>query len=319
MSDPTTSDSAIASGVALVIVTYKRADLLRGLLESLTRSKVWPEHLILVDNADEPEVAQLLAEMAQSLPGIRLHFLGQEENLGGAGGFAAGIDKAHALGAEWIWVMDDDVEILPDGLGELIARSSGYGLILGRRYDADGQPFFWQQRFNAWLGFPVSVPGDPFLDTKAWPTNCGCFEGMFIHRNVIDKIGLPDPAFFLTWDDTIYGWLASQHFDMAYVDAFTLQKVRRQASISLGFRHLNDASDLSRFHAMKNRALVRHYLIEQDAYRPIGFALGGALNFGKELFRLVAVERSLSGFGSLLHGMREARRLDRELAKKRRS
>jgi hypothetical protein len=36
--------------------------------------------------------------------------------------------------------------------------------------------------------------------------NSGCFEGMFIHRDVVARLGLPDPRFFIYWDDSVYGW-----------------------------------------------------------------------------------------------------------------
>lgn len=36
-----------------------------------------------------------------------------EENTGGAGGFSAGVERAFELGAEWFWVMDDDVAVEP--------------------------------------------------------------------------------------------------------------------------------------------------------------------------------------------------------------
>ena len=80
---------------------------------------------------------------------------------------------------------------------------------------------------------------------------------MLVSRAVVDRIGFPDARFFITWDDAIYGWLASQVTRVLYVDHYALERRRRQRQVNLGLRHLNDASDLYRFHTVRNRPLVR--------------------------------------------------------------
>jgi rhamnopyranosyl-N-acetylglucosaminyl-diphospho-decaprenol beta-1,3/1,4-galactofuranosyltransferase len=52
---------------------------------------------------------------------------------------------------------------------------------------------------------------------KIWFRNLGSFEGMVIHRDLIAKIGFPDPRFFIAHDDLIYGYLASKHTNVAVV------------------------------------------------------------------------------------------------------
>ena len=49
----------------------------------------------------------------------RVVYAPQTDNLGGAGGFSVGVKVAYDLGAEWFWVMDDDVAVLPDGIEKL--------------------------------------------------------------------------------------------------------------------------------------------------------------------------------------------------------
>jgi hypothetical protein len=124
---------------------------------------------------------------------------------------------------------------------------------------------------------------------------------------VARSIGLPDPRFFITWDDLIYGWLAAQETPVVYVNAFVIKKVRAQRQVDLGLRHLNDSSDLSRRYVMRNRGHVAHYLRAYGKYHRAGFAVGTALTFLKELARLVLVERTLKGSGALWQGWRESR------------
>ena len=113
---------------------------------------------------------------------------------------------AHAAGHGWFWLMDDDVRAFPDGLAGLLPYTGEAGCIHGRRRDFNGRPFFWQARFDERLGIPVPVFGDLFRDGPVAETNVGVFEGMLVARGVVDAIGSPDPRFFITWDDAIYGW-----------------------------------------------------------------------------------------------------------------
>ena len=121
--------------------------------------------------------------------------------------------------------MDDDVEVLPDALLSFGRWTSRFGCMHGRRWDHDGTPFFWQTRINSWLGIFYPQPGDVFKTKDYFLTNSGTFEGMLIRRDVVEKIGLPDPRFFLTWDDAVYAWLASRVTDVAErLDAFVLRR-----------------------------------------------------------------------------------------------
>ena len=97
-----------------------------------------------------------------------------------------------------------------------------------------------------------------------------------------------------------------------YVDHFSLIRQREQKQVSLKVRHLNDASDLFRFHIMRNRGYMAHVLRYLGTYNATGFALGTFLTFLKELLRLVYVQHTLKGAGSLVRGWRESRRLLRQ-------
>ncbi|MFT3660469.1 MAG: glycosyltransferase family 2 protein [Gordonia sp. (in: high G+C Gram-positive bacteria)] len=86
-----------------VVVTHRRRELLAQSLDVLAHQDRALDHLIVVDNAAESEVAELVA--AQPIPTT---YLASQHNLGGAGGFALGMLHALALGADWIWCADDD-------------------------------------------------------------------------------------------------------------------------------------------------------------------------------------------------------------------
>ncbi len=296
--------------LAIVVVTYNRSSYLADLLNSVTTLTTAPWRIIVVDNASTDDTQDVLAEAAGRFDDGMLvnHRLG--ENTGGSGGFCEGTRVALEMGAAWVWLMDDDVEILPDALDLFAPAMQRFQVIHGRRYDFDGSPFYWQAKFNQFLGVPLPYGLRSTFDDEGYAlTNSGTFEGMLIHADVVRLIGLPDPRFFITWDDATYAWLAAQHTEVVYMDAFVLQRKREQQQVNLGVRHLNDGSPLFRFHVMRNRAYVGRYFAEYGKLNRLGFALGTLLTFAKEIFRLVVVQHTLRGLGDLVRGSREARRI----------
>jgi GT2 family glycosyltransferase len=78
--------------------------------------------------------------------------------------------------------------------------------------------------------FPSDIS---FANGKEWTSvNYGNFEGALIHRSVVDSVGLPDVRFFIAGDDSIYGFLASFHTNVIYVNHIG---IRRMLPASGGF------------------------------------------------------------------------------------
>ena len=80
--------------VAVVVVTYNRADLLARMLEGLAALDRKPDAVIVVDNASTDHTQEVLA--ASDLPGLEV--VTQADNLGGAGGFHLGMKAAYDQG-----------------------------------------------------------------------------------------------------------------------------------------------------------------------------------------------------------------------------
>jgi rhamnopyranosyl-N-acetylglucosaminyl-diphospho-decaprenol beta-1,3/1,4-galactofuranosyltransferase len=99
-----TAAAALPHGsVVAVVVTRHRREQLVDSLAAMAKQTHPIAHLIVVDNGpDEParEVVEACGIPATWLPSWR--------NLGGAGGFALGMLHALALGADWVWLGDDD-------------------------------------------------------------------------------------------------------------------------------------------------------------------------------------------------------------------
>ncbi|HEX9956413.1 MAG TPA: glycosyltransferase, partial [Fibrella sp.] len=95
--------------VTAVIVTYNRLADLKICLDSLRQQTRRPDAMLVVNNGSNDGTTEWLTTQAD------LTVINQA-NLGGAGGFAAGIEGAFQSGATWLWCMDDDCIAAPDAL-----------------------------------------------------------------------------------------------------------------------------------------------------------------------------------------------------------
>ena len=316
---------------AIVIVTYRRQALLSALLDSVLELTVAPWRVVVVDNENSAETAAIVGDCARRLDALwgptdddpdadggtsRALYVGMETNTGGAGGFSEGVRRAYELGAEWFWVMDDDVAVEPRGLETLARWSEETEAVMGLRRDFDGGHFYWQYRFWPRLAVYNPVARDGWRPGERFKlANVLCFEGGFFSRGVVEKIGLPDHRFFIYLDDALYGYLASKVTDVYYVPEYVLSRRREVANQSVGsVRQLNSTSDMTRYYITRNRGYLARYFRLYGEYSPVGFALGTALTFAKELIRLLVVDREHLGSGMrrLVAGQRDARKILRD-------
>ena len=181
--------------VCAVVVTYNRKALLRECLLSLERQTCRPETILVVDNCSTDGTQAMLLEEFSHLPHLRLQC-----NTGGAGGFHEGMKWAYEQDFDWIWVMDDDVEAVPEALATLLEFKTLSEFIHPRRVNDRGEPFPWEGVLDPTSGGKKAFPTDiSFENGRTWiPVNYGCFEGALIYRRIVDLIGFPDKRLFHT-------------------------------------------------------------------------------------------------------------------------
>ena len=312
--DATSAAPFDPASATIAVVTFNRSALLTRLLDSVVAMDPKPGHLVIVDNASTDDTTEVVESYRERIgtSGTEIVYRRLDTNTGGSGGFSEGMRIAYELGSTWIWVMDDDVEVMPDGLARMGAWAPRFRSIQGRRYDFDGSEFYWQYRIAERLGIPIPFAPSGFDASGYKEMNSGCFEGMFIHRDIVGQIGLPDPRFFIYWDDQTYGWLASRVTTSVIVNEFVLRRTREIKQWDMGIRHMNASSDAYRYYIMRNRALIKQYYRALDVYQPVLFGLGTALTFGKELIRLLFVERRVRGTSNLFRGLRDGRKISRD-------
>jgi rhamnopyranosyl-N-acetylglucosaminyl-diphospho-decaprenol beta-1,3/1,4-galactofuranosyltransferase len=193
-----------AETVAVVIVTFNRADLLGRMLDGLAAQTHPPDAVYIVDNASEDHTQDVLAQ-PRDLP---LQITRTDENLGGAGGFHLGVRQAYDAGHDRIWLMDDDVVPAPDCLATLMAVDEA--CLMAVREDLAGTLVEKAAiRFDLHNPFAIR-PKTAMVETTYVTRNSMpalaeienvAFEGFLVRREVIDEIGFPDPSYFIFYDD----------------------------------------------------------------------------------------------------------------------
>ncbi|MBD0863077.1 glycosyltransferase family 2 protein [Gordonia sp. zg691] len=188
--------------VVAVVVTHRRVELLAESLAVVSGQDRAVDHLIVVDNADEPEVAELVA--AQPVPTT---YLGSKRNLGGAGGFALGMLHALALGADWVWCADDDGR--PDGasvLSTLLDCAQRHGLdevspVVANLDDPDTLAFplrrglVWRRKRSE-----LFADGESQADDLL-PGIASLFNGALFSAHCLEQVGVPDLRLFFRGDE----------------------------------------------------------------------------------------------------------------------
>ena len=190
----------MSNTVCAVVVTHRRPDELAKSLEAVAAQTRVPDHLIVVDNDNDPRVAELVA--GQPLPTT---YIGSRRNLGGAGGFALGMLHALTLGSDWVWLADDDGRPADsEVLGTLLACASKHGL-------AEVSPMVCDMNDPGRLAFPlrrglVWRRRVSELRTEAssdlLPGIASLFNGALFRASTLEATGVPDLRLFVRGDET---------------------------------------------------------------------------------------------------------------------
>jgi rhamnopyranosyl-N-acetylglucosaminyl-diphospho-decaprenol beta-1,3/1,4-galactofuranosyltransferase len=197
----------VTETVAVVVVTYNRAALLTRMLAGLAALERRPDAVIVVDNASTDHTASVL-DAVHDLP---LQVIRPEENLGGSGGFHLGMQAAYDQGFDRIWLLDDDVVPAADCLSVLLAVDDAVAdCLMVVREDTRGR-LVEKAALKFDLRNPLKLkPKTAMVETtygirEAMPALVELenvpFEGFLVHRRVVEAIGLPDPTFFIFYDD----------------------------------------------------------------------------------------------------------------------
>lgn len=184
--------------VVAVVVTYNRSKLLEECLTALLAQDA-SVTVLVIDNASTDNTSAVLSAYKGRVKVVRL-----ERNLGGAGGFNVGIRHALEMGAQYVWVMDDDTIPKVDALAALLAAD--------RR--ARGVASFYASQVQ-WIDGTLHPMNMPAIDDRVQNAltaarfgttavrSCSFVSALF-PSEAIREHGLPMADYFIWGDDTEY-------------------------------------------------------------------------------------------------------------------
>ena len=142
--------------VYIVLVNYNSWQDTIECIESLKKMTYLSFKIIVVDNASFDNRAFELQRQYDDIVVIR-----NNENLGFAGGNNIGINIAIKSGATYIWLLNNDTEVHPESLKELVASANQYemALIGGKVYKYGTESDIWYDGgvINWWKGKPYHI------------------------------------------------------------------------------------------------------------------------------------------------------------------
>lgn len=184
-----------------VIVTHRRpVELAKSLAVVCTQTRP-PDHLIVVDNDNDPAVQTLVTSQP-----VATSYLGSARNLGGAGGFALGILHALALGAEWVWLADDDGRPADTSvLATLLDCASRHGLAevspMVCDLDDPARLAFPLRRGLVWRRHVSELRVDREAGDDLLPGIASLFNGALFRATTLEAVGVPDIRLFVRGDE----------------------------------------------------------------------------------------------------------------------
>lgn len=259
-------DQPLGDGaVVTVVVTRHRTELLADSLKMIATQTRPPDHLVVVDNGPDQPAREVVAACP-----VPTTYLVSHRNLGGAGGFALGMLTALAMGAEWVWLADDDGRpgdetVLATLLGEARRRNLAEVSPVVADINTPDRLAFPLRRGLTWKRTTQEL-GTDFL-----PGIASLFNGALFRASALDVIGVPDYRLFVRGDEVeMHRRLlrSGLPFGTSLKVSYLHPDGSAEFKPMLGGRfHAQDPGDaIKRYYTYRNRG----YLLSQPGMRKIG-------------------------------------------------
>ncbi len=301
----TTTAPLPPGSVVAVVVTRHRTELLVDSLAALAKQSHPIAHLVVVDNGpDQP--AQEVVEAC----GLPATWLPSWNNLGGAGGFALGILHALTMGADWIWLGDDDGHAADEStLATLVEIAERRGLAAVSPVVADkdhpDRLAFPVRRGLTWHRSRAALAADTEhgADSELLPGIAALFNGALFRAESIDVLGLPDLRLFVRGDEVEMhrrlvrsGLAFGTALHAAYLHPAGGQDDKPMLR---GRLHARDPDDpIKRYYTYRNRG----YLVSQPGMRKLGL-----LEYPRFAWYFLVTKRSPAEFRQWLRLVKQGR------------
>ncbi len=191
--------------VTAVVINWNGIPVIEACLASLLDSTYERLSVLVVDNASEDDSVSVIRER---YPAVRIESTGR--NLGYAGGANHGLRAARASGAAYVLLMNNDVEIAPDAVGELVRAAEEHpdAMLLGPKiyyfdrpdviWSAGGVVSFWTGNIRH-LGIREQDHGQ-FDELREVDYLTGC--AVLLPARTLETVGELDETYYMYNEDT---------------------------------------------------------------------------------------------------------------------
>ena len=197
------------NNVAAIVVTYNRKELLRECIKALQASSRSVD-IIVIDNNSTDGTRKYIADLI----GGNVFYKRLKKNIGGAGGFSAGMKYAVRQGYEYIWIMDDDTIVKENSLEQLMnvteSVHDNFGFLSSSVKWIDGSDCKMNiQTYKSNLTDIEKV----YADRGICPVKAATFVSLLFKADAIKEVGLPLKEYFIWGDDKEYTLRMSARFN----------------------------------------------------------------------------------------------------------
>lgn len=180
-----------------VIVTYNSSAMIAKLLDNLLTQSRRLDAIIVVDNHSQDDTCQIIQSYCQD--SIILHRL--SKNLGGAGGYAHGLEFARKLHADYIFTFDDDSYPADHNyLVKMLQAQQVYHWdvtcpVVVDSTDHTKTAYIYRYQNREFISVK-EIQNIKFIEN-----DIKLFNGVLFQRNVLELLQGPNPKLFIRGDE----------------------------------------------------------------------------------------------------------------------
>lgn len=193
-----------------VIVTYNRLDKLKKAINSYAEQTYPISKMIIVNNNSTDGTRFFLEEIQNNYP-FEITIINTDENIGGAGGFAIGIERSLQSDCDFIFIADDDAYLDKKAIEELnraIVLNNDCRAFCSRVVFPDGDIQMLHRRRiikRFWSIDDIPIASEEYNSDTMY-VDLYSFVGVCLNKSLIKEIGLPSTEYFIQYDDTDYSF-----------------------------------------------------------------------------------------------------------------
>lgn len=296
----------MSKNTVAVVVTYNRRQLLETTLRGISSGSVLPSMIVIVDNASNDATQDFLAGYKGPVPTdvVRL-----EKNLGGAGGFVVGMERALLdHGAGYVWIMDDDTEPQPQALEKALDASVAYAALSGEEPSFVASRVVWTDGRDHPMNRMRPRLGASEQDREAAARVDGVqirtasFVSILIEAEEIRRHGLPIADYFI-WND-----------DLEYTARISRRRNAISVSTSMASHHTKSFGNAGAdpgdrfYYEVRNKVWVYTRSAALTPWEKVLYSGASVRNWTRTIAASPNKGLLLKGLGrGLLHGMKAPR------------